>query len=59
MTSASSTGLVFVCEVLADCPLGASAILRSAARADFARSVPNNPHGAFAEGAVGVAFFRA
>ena len=54
MTAVGAIGLVLVCEVLAEGALGAFAILCSAARADLARSVANDPHGALAEGAIEV-----
>ena len=59
MTAARSVGLVLVGKVLAEGALGARAILCSAARADLARSVSDDPHCALAERAVGVSFFGA
>ena len=50
MTAAGSIGSVLVCEVLAECALGALAILCSAARADLARSVSDDPHRTLADG---------
>src|SRR4051794_19844451 len=44
MTAALSIGLVLVGEMLAEGSLGARAIFCSAARADLARSVSDNPN---------------
>jgi hypothetical protein len=57
MTAAGAIGLVLVCEVLAESALGAFAILCSAARADLARSVSNDPHRTLAEAAIEVPLF--
>jgi hypothetical protein len=57
MTAAGAIGSVLVCEVLAECALGALAILCSAARADLARSVSDDPHRTLAEGAIEVPLF--
>ena len=46
MTAALSVGLVLTGKVLAESALGARAILCRAARADFAWSVSDDPHGA-------------
>jgi hypothetical protein len=58
MTAAGSVGPVLVGKVLAKGALGARAILCSAARADLARSVSDDPHRALSERAVGVSFLR-
>src|ERR1700722_16678044 len=54
MTAAGTVWLVFVGEVLAKRALGARAILWRAARADFARSVSDDPHRPLSERAVAV-----
>jgi hypothetical protein len=54
MTAAGTVWFVFVGEVLAKRALGARAILWRAARADFARSVSDDPHRPFSERSVGV-----
>ena len=54
MTAAGTVWLVFVGEVLAKRALGAGAILWRAARADFVRSVSDDPHRPLSERAVGV-----
>jgi hypothetical protein len=59
MTAALSIGLVLGGEVLAEGSLGARAIFWSAARADFARSISDDPNRALAEGAIGVSVFGA
>jgi hypothetical protein len=59
MTATGTIWLVFVGEVLAKCALGAGAILWSAARADFARSVSDDPHRPLSERAVGVSLLGA
>jgi hypothetical protein len=56
MTTAGSAGLVSVGEVLPERTLGALAIFWSAARADLARSVSDDPDRAEAERAVRVSF---
>ena len=57
MTATGSVGLVFVGEVLAERSLGVRAIFCSAARADLARSISDDPDRALAERAVGVSLF--
>jgi hypothetical protein len=59
MTAPLSVGLVLVGEVLAEGSLGARPIFCSAARADLAWSVSDDPHRALAERAVEVSFFGA
>src|SRR5262249_6268092 len=59
MTAARSVRPVFVGKVLAEGALRTRAIFCNAARADLARSVSNDPHGALAESAVGISFFGA
>jgi hypothetical protein len=54
MTAAFSVGLVLGREVLAEGSLGARAIFWRAARADFTRSISNDPNRALSERAVGV-----
>jgi hypothetical protein len=54
MTAALSVGLVLVGKMLAEGALGARAIRCSAARADLARSVSDDPNCALAERAVGI-----
>jgi len=56
MAPARAVRLVFVCKVLPNLPLGVMAILCSAARANLAGSVSNNPNCSLAECAVGVSF---
>jgi hypothetical protein len=58
-TTAGATWLIFVGEVLAEGPLGAGAIRCSAARADLARFVSDDPHRALSKGSIGVAPLRA
>jgi hypothetical protein len=57
MTAALSVGLVLVGKMLPEGALGARAIRCSAARADLARSVSDDPNCALAERAVGISFF--
>ena len=59
MTAALSIGPVLGGEVLAEGSLGALAIFWSAARADFARSISDDPNRPLAQGAIGVSVFRA
>jgi hypothetical protein len=59
MTATDPVGQVLVCEVRTEGALGARAILCSAARADLARSVSDDPDRAFAERAVSISFFGA
>src|SRR5215467_4010528 len=54
-----AAGLILVGEVFAERPLGAFNIFCSAARADFARSISDDPDRALAERAVRVSLFRA
>ena len=57
MTAAGSVWLILVSEIFADDALGPCAILRSAARADFARSIADDPDSPFAERAIGFSLF--
>jgi hypothetical protein len=54
-----SVGAVLCCEILAEGALRLRAIFWSAARADFAPTVSDDPHCAFAERALGVSLFGA
>ena len=57
MTTPGAIGLVLVGKMLSEDAFGARAIFRSAARANFARSVSDNPHRAFAERSVRASLF--
>ena len=59
MTAAFSVGLILGGEVLAEGSLGARAIFWSAARADLARSISNDPNCALSEGTIGISVLGA